>query len=431
MALTPEEFERLKTLISTIKSLGTKPSDTEPSYLERLKQGFVKESQYVGESFERGQEIAEKGKPIQGMIRTQLGGLGGISRIAFSPITEALSPFITPLVQKATSNEQAQQIIQKIDDWAKKNPDAANNLKDAIDIATTIIGAKGSKVVSKETSKAGKQALISTGKGLKKAGKGAYGITITPQEVTVRAMVAYDKAKPTLTQRLFGKTTTAKAPITEAETAARRGLAGTEYQIGVQGSKIGDDLFSKYIRPKLQATKNAANVNVLIKNVESKINKIADLGRRKDLKDALSTFKEEYKGLNIVSGERLQSLKEDWAQFLSEKTFKTGKPITGAYREIQKMMADEARPILYKIVGEDGKIAYIDYGNLKSITEAGIKSRLSDPAKRTLFRNIWQTLMDKAITPIATFGGKVLYRTGEGLEFIGEKGAKKVGDIIK
>ena len=39
--------------------------------------------------------------------------------------------------------------------------------------------------------------------------------------------------------------------------------------------------------------------------------------------------------------------------------------------------------------------------------------------------------MNKAITPVVTIGGKILYRTGEGLEFIGNRGAKKVGDIIE
>jgi hypothetical protein len=38
--------------------------------------------------------------------------------------------------------------------------------------------------------------------------------------------------------------------------------------------------------------------------------------------------------------------------------------------------------------------------------------------------------MDKAVTPVATVVGKILYKTGEGLEFIGESGAKKVGDIV-
>lgn len=61
--------------------------------------------------------------------------------------------------------------------------------------------------------------------------------------------------------------------------------------------------------------------------------------------------------------------------------------------------------------------------------KAGVKS-IADPAKRSLSRNVWEFVMDKTITPVATFGGKVLYRTGEGLEFIGKKGASKVKDAI-
>ena len=80
-------------------------------------------------------------------------------------------------------------------------------------------------------------------------------------------------------------------------------------------------------------------------------------------------------------------------------------------------------------MGEEGKQAYLDYGNLKSIRKSGIKS-IGDPAKKSLSRNVWEFVMDKAITPVATIAGKVLYRTGEGLEFIGKAGAKKVKDAI-
>ena len=39
--------------------------------------------------------------------------------------------------------------------------------------------------------------------------------------------------------------------------------------------------------------------------------------------------------------------------------------------------------------------------------------------------------MDNTVTPIATIAGKVLYKTGEGLELIGNSGAKRVRDIIQ
>ena len=61
--------------------------------------------------------------------------------------------------------------------------------------------------------------------------------------------------------------------------------------------------------------------------------------------------------------------------------------------------------------------------------KAGIKS-VSDPAKKSLTRNVWEFVMDQAVTPVATGVGKVLYRTGEGLEFVGKRGAKKVRDVV-
>ena len=439
MSLNTQQFNRLKSSLVLKQQEAVQQSPDNPKgYFQRLTQGFVKESLDIGQSVERGAELMGQGKPIEGAIRSGLGGAGGFVRIAFSPITEALAPMITPLVQKATSGQTAQDVLQKIDTWAKENPDVSANLKNIIDIGTSLIGAKGIKATTPIVGKAGLKTLQTGAKGVEKtggvlkgAGKSAYGITITPQEATVRALVAYDKTKPTLIQRLFGSKSNATKPITEADTAARQGLMGTEYQIGVQGSKIGDELFKTKISPKLEAVKNAADMRTLISNVSKKIEKVADLGRKNDLKEALNVFKDEYRNVSIIGGTKLQKYKEGWMQFKSDKALKTGKPIANAYKEIQDMMSDEVRPILYKIVGEDGKQAYFDYGNLKSITEAGIKSRLADPAKRSIFRNVWQGIMDKAITPIATTGGKVLYRTGEGLEFIGEAGARKIKDIIK
>ena len=219
-------------------------------------------------------------------------------------------------------------------------------------------------------------------------------------------------------------------PITEANTAARQGVAGTEYQIGVQSAKIADDLWKNAIQPKLASVKKAVDMRQFISDLENQIKRVPELGRRADLKDALNAFKEEYKNVGVVSAEKLQQYKEGWAKFIPEKSY-SGKPIGSAYKEIQDMAAAKARSIIYPIVGEDGKLAYFDYGNLKSITESGIKSVLSDPAKKSLFRNVWQGFMDMAITPVVTSGGKILYKTGKGLEFIGEAGAKKVRDIIK
>jgi len=154
-----------------------------------------------------------------------------------------------------------------------------------------------------------------------------------------------------------------------------------------------------------------------------------ELGRRSALKEALGSLREQYQKVGSVSLPKLQEYKEGFAKFLPDSSYK-GKPIGAALKEVQDISAKKAREIIYKFVGEEGKQAYLDWGNLQSIIEAGKKSVTGDAAKRSLGRNLWELIMDKAITPVATTMGKVLYRTGDGLEFVGNKGAKTVRDIV-
>lgn len=429
MALNQQEFERLKTLVSTTKNLGTKTSDTEPSYLERLKTGFVKESLDIGEGVQRGAELMEQGKSTQGSIRAGLATAGGVARIIFSPITEALSPLISPLVEKAASNEQAQSILKNIDSWAKQNPDAAANLKNIVDIASSVTGAKGAKVATPVIKSGAAKTTEKVGTSLKSGAEKVVGLTITPQETTAMALASYNKSQPTLLQRLFGAKSVGEKPITEANSVLRNNVFGTEYGSGIRAGKVQDKIFSQIISPKLDKVKNAVNMRQFISELEKDIKKIPGLSERNNLLEGLAKFKEDYGNVGIISGRKLQQYKEDWAKFLPDASYK-GKPIANSLKAVKDMAASKARPTLYKIVGEDGKQAYIDYGNLKSVYESGYKSTIGDVAKKLPSRNVWQFVMDQAVTPVATVGGQVLYRLGNGLEFIGKKGAKKVGDII-
>lgn len=272
--------------------------------------------------------------------------------------------------------------------------------------------------------------LSGTGAGFKGAGEGLYKATISTEPSTVDAMIKYDKAQPTLIQRLFGAKSVGTKPITEANTAVRQGLAGTEYQLGVQAERAGDKIYKTIIQPKLAPVKNAVNMRTFISELEKDIKKVPGLSERNNLLNGLAKFKEDYGKVGTISAEKLQQYKADWAKFLPDSVYK-GKPIANALKAVNDLAASKARNIIYKIVGEEGKQAYFDYGNLKSITEAGKKSVLGNVNQKTGFRLAWQTFMDKAVTPVATIGGKILYKTGEGLEFIGKSGAKKVSDIIK
>ena len=328
-------------------------------------------------------------------------------------------------------------------DFVTKHPDAAKMLEEGAgtvanlgEISGNILGIEGAKQgivkTAQGVSKAVAPATELTGRTLKKAGEGAYSATVIPEESTRMAMQSYQAKQGTLWNRVKnfvkGEETPGK-PVTEASTAARKGLVGTEWRLGVQAKQVADDLWNNTIAPKLNSVKGQVNMKDFFNQVEKEIRKSTkELSRRNAQLEALKALREEFKNVVKVGLTKLQGYKEGWAEFIPEATYK-GKPIASALKDVKNISAEQARKIIYKFGGDDIKQAYLDYGNLKSIMKAGVKS-IADPAKRSLSRNVWEFVMDKTITPVATFGGKVLYRTGEGLEFIGKKGASKVKDAI-
>jgi hypothetical protein len=159
------------------------------------------------------------------------------------------------------------------------------------------------------------------------------------------------------------------------------------------------------------------------------ISETPQLNRRNSLIEALDAMMEDYKKVSNVSYTKLQDYKSGWARQVPERVYK-GKPIAGALNEVRNMAAQDARSMIYDALGGDIKQAYIDYGNLKSIEEAGIKS-VDALRSKGVTKQVWEFIVDKAVTPVFSGGGKVVYKTADGLEFIGDKmGYKTVGDLL-
>lgn len=373
--------------------------------------------------------------PISKAVQTVGQGAGFVGDTAYEG-AKAITPQPVKDVAKEVLNTvgesgPVQEGLQAYNSWKTAHPEAAGNLEATFNIASLLPAFKAGGKAAETVADTVGGSVNNTGKALKAAGEGVYGVTVNPQESTSRAMLAYDSKQPTLGQRIAGMKSVGTKPITEANTAARKGLVGTEYGIGVSAKRVADDLWSKEIAPALSKSGLKVNMGEFFNNIEKEIkNSTSDLSRRNALQEALGSMREDYKNVRSVSVKKLQDYKSEWAKFLPDKVY-NGKPIGGAFKEIQNMAAGRARSILHEAVGPEGKQAYIDYGNLQSIIEAGVKSTTGDVAKKSLGRNVWQVVMDKAVTPIATTAGQVLYKTGEGLEFLGKPGAVKVKDIIQ
>lgn len=410
----------------------------QPSFFQKVGQDVSNAFQSGVQQVKQGINTAANAKN-PGQLFKAAGQLGsGVVGAVSSPLAPVLDP-VNKVVQGAGNaignipavqnfaNSKAGQITSQ----------GAENVANYANIAGAVGGAMGAPAIEAGVAKTGEvagnitgNALKGTGSALKGLGEKAYNITVPPTEATAKALVAYDAKQPTLLGRIKGLTGEGEKPVTEANTAARMGLQGTEYGLAVGAKKAATHLWENEIAPKLDQVKGAVNMKTFFDQVEKELQKTPELSRRADVKTALESLRQDYQNVGKnIDLKTLQGYKEGWAKFIPEAAY-NGKPIGSALKEVKNIAAGKAREIIYKYVGEKGKQAYIDYGNLQSIIESGTKSITGDLAKKSLSRDIWQTIMDKAITPMATTAGKILYKTGEGLEMIGPKGAKKIGDIV-
>lgn len=229
---------------------------------------------------------------------------------------------------------------------------------------------------------------------------------------------------------------TAKAPSIAGKTAVTTtagqkvsGLFGTKAQIGIQARRASDSLWKDVINPRLKSSGQAVDMDGFFAKVEQDIiSKTPEISRQKSLLEALKAYKEDYAGIKAVGLEQLQKYKEGWAKFVPEKAYK-GKPIGGAFNDVRNELANEARTTIYSQLGDDVKQAYFDYGNLKGLQEMGQVAMTGAKFKGGA-GSFMSELVSQAVTPIATVGGQAIYRVGKGVEFIGNIGAKNVGQAL-
>lgn len=399
----------------------------------RLTSSLQKTGASYAQQAQQGNIVGATGALLRGGLRTT----GAVAEAAFSPIVE-IKPIKKALEAIGTKLGESK-IGQKLGKKIEQNPESAQDIFDVLNV----VALGGGKAVEAPIARVGEKSLATaiekplTGIGgtLKKTGESLYRVGVPLGEETKVVQQAYLASKPTLFERvagLFGRETRTPLgkPITEAETAARKGLVGTQQQLGVQATRVANDLWTKNVQPALRGFTGKINVKQFLSEIEKDIIKnTADLSRRKVLLNALSKVKSDFKNVSKITIEKLQNYKEDWAKFIPESYYK-GKPISGAVNEIRSQLASKARTTIYDSLGPKIKQAYIDYGNLKSIAELGRKSQ-DQLRSKFAGRQAWEFLLDTAVVPVTTIAGQVLYRTGQGIEFIGKIGAKTVRDILE
>lgn len=325
--------------------------------------------------------------------------------------------------------------IQGLNDFKPANtPQAVGQAEGAIASfmlpggAETIAGSKAGTAVN--TSPLSSFLTQRLGQGIQKAGKGLYKFFL-PQSEKDSALLQSYKAKNPLTQRIMTAMTggDSNAPRTMAETAFDEGLKGTESGIGIRAKRAGQSVWNDVLQPALNDAdkKTQVSMNKFLDELGNDIKtNNPEPSRQNALLKGLDALREDYAGKDIVKPSELQQFKEAWAEHLPNKAFK-GEEVGPAFNEVKNLAADKARTGLYDLLGPDAKEAYYDYGNLKSLQKLGVQAMTGKRIGNSLAW--WDFLKNKAIVPISTVAGRTVYRTGEGIEFVGNMGAKTLADL--
>lgn len=309
-------------------------------------------------------------------------------------------------------------------------------------IAGTILGAKGGQKGIKATGKVGAtvagkgieqigKATEIAGRATKASGESVFKSAITPTTQEAKRILSakvetpfLERVSKTLKGEEYSK------PQTRASTALEKGILGRETDIGVQSKRLANNLWKNKIEPMVENTTERITKDDIFAPIIKRIEDTAELGKKQALQDAFNAIKNDYKSVKDFSVKQAQKIKSELDSFTPEKIFK-GKNVANEYTTLKNDMANAIRNKTYELL-EDVNIKkdYIDWANLNELSNIGVKA-ISEGGKKGGFGGFWSSMYDMATTPIKTIGGQVLYRVGNKLEFIGQKGIKKFGDYLK
>ena len=428
-------------------------SDYKPQnkgFFGRVGEDLKKRAGDVVQTFK--ETAAGKINPLETGIRTVGTAIGVVGDVIGEGIAEGAKNLPrgvknagVSVLQSAAGQQALKAISAGVNAWELfkvKNPRIAKDVEGVINIASIFPATKGARVAGK-AGVASAKAGVNIGKTVAKAaekigeatrgtGEVLYGSALNLSAREAAGVQAYKAANPVI-DRIKAFFTGESLPgeyRTTAKTAIEKGIAGTGSMIGIQAKTKAKELWDGTIVPAVNSIEGKISKNDLFGDVQKSIKKIADPSKRASLNDALNAIKDDYKNIRNFSYHRAQQIKSELQQMIPEKMF-NGKNVTGSYNNLRKMIADSIRERTYKALNDINiKKAYLDYGNLKNLMDVGIKDMTKAKLKGG-FGGFVSGIYNMSITPIATIGGQVLYKTGNGLKFIGEKGLKVFGDYLK
>lgn len=421
--------------------------------------GYVKN---VAEDFkQRGEKVVETIKKAKtGEMNPISAGLQTVGQIAGGAgdiVTEAIKPGLEksineisdkPAVQKIAETKPAEEITKgasdikaKYDQFKEKHPTAAGDLEAAFNIGSLLLGegeGSAAKAAVPKVASAAEKAVVPAAEVASKAAVPTTEAAANPIGMMSTKLYELGIGRNTAeaerilqyrADKVLGKNV--KAPMTRATTAQEFGLAGRQTDIGVQAKVAGKNLYNKKILPALKGSDKIITKEELFKPLEEKINATVDPSRKADLKDAYDALTEEYANEKDWTLENAQKLKQGIDTYTQDKVFR-GKPIASSYNEMRHMLADTIRSKTYEGLKDMNiKRDYLNYGNLIELEKLGIKG-ITDTQLKAGFGSFVSGLVDKAVTPVATYSGKALYKVaGTPITFTAPEGIKSLGEYLQ
>jgi hypothetical protein len=410
------------------KQLKIKPQNT---FAQKVGGDLMNRGKSIAETFK--QTAAGKISPAETGIRTVGAVAGGVGDIIDEAITPLLKPVLEPIFKTGAGQAALEAIrggAEVYNKWKTSSPEAtrvAKSLEGVVNIATLLPAYKagevgvGAAIKTGETiGKGAATAAKTSGNVLESAGKFAQSTApMFKPNTKEAAAIIKESAKTTMLQSaknmVLGKIEQGIRKI--ADTASSLGLVGlTEKQIAVQAERARKSIWENVVAPALDSVKIKMQKNDLLGDLAKRIESISDPVRRNALRDGLSAVKQDYKHIKEWSAPTIQKLKSELAEFVPDKMYR-GKNVAAATTQIRKWMSDEMRKWLYQNIDSSAKTAYLDYGNLKTIIERGqtslTKAYLEGGAGR-----LASEVAKRAVTPVATIGGKLLEKAGKALKSI-------------
>jgi len=400
-----------------------------------------------------GSGLVKYGKEMTGQDTNQIAGEGFTQTIQ-GALQTATAP-ISGLLESIPGGKEVEILLSKPFEWTgdvfeyiadKAGVDTTTEqfqmARQQIETAASVGSIAAMPAITKGVSKG----ISSLSKGLKGAGETVYGATIKPGTIEAGKLQNYDaNVKIAETALKEAKTTgdvakiesatksleaiKATKPATIAETGVRRGISGTQKNVGL-GAKIAEqEIWNKEIKPALENSTEMVTKAEFFKPLEKKISSTTEKGKLADMKDAYELIKEEYKDVNSLKLTDAQKIKSELGEFQPNKVWK-GKDVSNSYNQLKiEMMKGLQKSIYDKLSDVNIRKSYLDYSKLKQLEEIGIKARGEELMPKGI--NVTHSLWDRTVTPITTKLGKTLYKVGDMLEFESKTPVKTLGEYLE